>query len=135
MTCPGCQIEFNAQHWGECPHCGHRENLNPPTETILKTSSILISTDDGGIFDSIEQVPEKLRKTLVACTTGANSGTIFIADRRGRERIASALNTAPKAAAPAAPVLRGRWPVLLLAALLAAGFSGVLVWFAISHLK
>ena len=90
MTCPRCQIEFNSGHWGECPHCGALNDDSPQLEGVMKTSTILISTDDGGVFGSIEEVPEPLREALVTATTGANSATIFIADRVGRSRIAAA---------------------------------------------
>src|SRR5260370_1223921 len=58
MTCPRCQIDFNSRHWGECPHCGALNDSSPEIEGVIKTSTILISTDDGGVFGSIEEVPE-----------------------------------------------------------------------------
>jgi hypothetical protein len=112
----------------------------------MKTSTILISTDDGGIFGSIDEVPEPLRERLVACTSGANAATIFIADQGGRSRLPLALRTEP-CPAPPAPVsifsrslqaqvrYRGRVPVLLWAGVVVAGFSGALVWLAISQLR
>jgi hypothetical protein len=153
MTCPRCQIEYNALHWGECPHCGLHDGSTlvdqsamPRLEGVLKTSTILISTDDGGIFGSMDEVPERLRERLVACTSGANAATIFIADQGGRLRLPAALRTEP-CTEPPAPVslfsrslpsqirYRGRVPVLLWAGVLVAGFSGALVWMVISQLR
>jgi hypothetical protein len=146
MTCPRCQIEFNSGHWGECPHCGALSDDSPQLEGVIKTSTILISTDDGGVFGSLEEVPEPLREALVSATTGANSATIFIADRVGRSRISAALRSLP-ADPPAQPGplmslrrqartrLRATTPVVVWAGFLVAGVSGALVWFAISHIK
>jgi hypothetical protein len=146
MTCPHCQIEFNSGHWGECPHCGALSDDSPQLEGVIKTSTILISTDDGGVFDSLEEVPELLRETLVAATTGANSATIFIADRVGRSRIAAALRSLPTDST-VVPVpslslrqqartrFRAATPVVIWAGFVIVGVSGALVWFAISHLK
>lgn len=146
MTCPRCQIEFNSRHWGECPHCGALNDSAPEIEGVMKTSTILISTDDGGVFGSIEEVPEPLREALVSATTGANSATIFIADRVGRTRIAAALRSLPldPPARPGASMslrqqartrLGATTPAVIWIGCLMAGVSGALVWFAISHLK
>ena len=158
MTCPRCQIEYNVLHWGECPHCGTHGGSSfvdaragdalalPRIEGIVKTSTILISTDDGGIFGSIEEVPQPLRETLVACTTGANAATIVIADQGGRSRIAAAIRTLPfHSQSPPNSLFsrgeqshasyRGRVPVLVWAGVVVAGFSGALVWLAISYLR
>jgi hypothetical protein len=145
MTCPRCQIEYNSLHWGECPHCGTLGEPSPHVEGVIKTSTILISTDDGGVFGSIDEVPEPLREALVSATTGANSATIFIADRVGRSRIAAALRSLPvnpgtgpssslSLRQPAGTRLRAKMHVLIGAGLLAAGLSGGLIWFALSHL-
>jgi hypothetical protein len=146
MTCPRCQIEFNSRHWGECPHCGDLAEGAGQVEGVIKTSTILISADEGGVFGSIEEVPEQLREALVAATTGANSATIFIADRVGRSRISAALRNLPLDS-PVRPDpseglrqqsrtrLRATAPVLIWGGFLVAGVSGALVWFAISHLK
>jgi hypothetical protein len=146
MTCPRCQIEFNSGHWGECPHCGALSGDSTELEGVIKTSTILISTDDGGVFGSIEEVPEPLREALVTATTGSNSATIFIADRVGRSRIAAALRSLP-VDPPAGPRptlsfrqqartrFRAATPVVIWAGFVVAGVSGALVWFAISHLR
>jgi hypothetical protein len=149
MNCPRCQIEYNAAHWGECPHCGGPDRNSggvSEIEGVIKTSTILISSDDGGVFGSIDEVPEPLRKTLVACTKGENSATIFIADKGGRTRIAAALAnpSGNPAEAPRAfesglsysySSVRGRPYLLAIAGFLAAGCSVLLLWLAISHLN
>ena len=146
MTCPRCQIEFNSNHWGECPHCGVLKEPAPALDGVFKTSTILISTDDGGVFSSIDDVPEPLRATLVSATTGVNSATIFIADRVGRSRIAAALQSLPAgvrieqaqpltANQPSRTRLRASTPAIIWAGFLFAGVSGALVWFALSHIK
>jgi hypothetical protein len=112
----------------------------------MKTSTILISTDDGGVFGSIDEVPEPLREALVTATTGANSATIFIADRVGRSRITAALRNLPlDSSSGTGPSLnlrqqartrfRAATPIVIWAGFVVAGVSGALVWFAISHLK
>jgi hypothetical protein len=63
---------------------------------VLKTSTILISADDiDGVYRSMQDVPEPLRKRLLRTTNGVNSRTILIADRRGRQEIAKALKNCP----------------------------------------
>ncbi|MCX6621362.1 MAG: hypothetical protein NTY38_09830 [Acidobacteria bacterium] len=61
----------------------------------VKSSTIFIAM--GGrtqVFRSLDEVPGPLRKKLVESTTGLNSATILIADRRGRAEIARALRGA-----------------------------------------
>jgi hypothetical protein len=146
MTCPRCQIEYNSLHWGECPHCGTLNGHPGHLEGVVKTSAILISTDDGGVFGSIDEVPESLRETLVACTSGPNAATIVIADQGGRARLAAGLRALPPDPSarigPAAGLYTqsytrfiGARPVILCAGFLVAGISGALVWLAISYLK
>ncbi len=148
MLCPRCQIDFNAVHWGECPHCGDPnvsdsnvgeqkvEVRGALLEGIMKTSTILISTDDGGVFRSLDEVPEPLRTTLAASTSGANSATIVIADKGGRDRIAAALrNLPPQQEMPspvhALPDVVSRWhrPGVVWLGLLAAGCTGGVAWY------
>jgi hypothetical protein len=58
----------------------------------VKSSTIFIAMGDRiQVFRSMDEVPVPLRKKLVESTTGLNSATILIADRRGREEIARAL--------------------------------------------
>jgi hypothetical protein len=58
----------------------------------MKTSAVLIAA--GGerqVYSSVNDVPPSLRKMLQDSTSGANAATILIADRRGKEEIAKAL--------------------------------------------
>jgi len=58
----------------------------------IKSSTIFVSAEGRTrVFRSIDEIPAPLRKKLVESTTGLNSATILIADRRGREEIARSL--------------------------------------------
>jgi hypothetical protein len=62
----------------------------------VKTSTIFIAK--GGktrVYQSVDEVPAKLRRQLEESTNGFNSATILIADRRGRAEIVRALNGLP----------------------------------------
>lgn len=62
----------------------------------VKTSTIFIAK--GGrtrVYQSVDDVPAKLRRQLEESTNGFNSATILIADRRGRAEIVRALNGMP----------------------------------------
>jgi hypothetical protein len=119
MTCPGCQIDFNPGHWGECPHCGNGKS------GFIKTSTILISAEDGGVFRSLDEVPETLRKTLVKSTSSPNSATIVIADQAGRARLAEQLALRAEPPVPAGP--RGV-PLVAWLGLAGAGLAGAAAW-------
>ncbi len=55
---------------------------------VMRTSAVWIATGAAPKFyASLHDVPEPLRQRLVECTNGANSGTIVIADRGGRDRL------------------------------------------------
>jgi len=85
MTCPHC---FTALEPGStlCPQCGIRVLRN--VSAVMRTSAVWISTGDSAKFyGSLREVPDALRKRLVECTNSANSGTIVIADRGGRDRL------------------------------------------------
>jgi hypothetical protein len=47
------------------------------------------------VFRSVEEVPRDLRKRLEESTSGMNSATILIADRRGRAELARAIRGLP----------------------------------------
>jgi hypothetical protein len=113
----------------------------------VKTSTIFIAK--GGrtrVYQSVDEVPAKLRRQLEESTNGFNSATILIADRRGRAEIVRALNGLPSglrsrlatSLAPKAKVvenakktlsalgfLRRNWAEILL-----PGAVGVIVWLA-----
>ena len=62
----------------------------------VKTSTIFIATGRRTrVYRSMNEVPPRLRKQLEDSTNSFNSGTILIADRRGREEILRALNGLP----------------------------------------
>lgn len=89
MVCRRCGSEFEQSGATACPECGG--------PALLKTSAILISARGGagGVYSSLREIPKPLRSQLIESTTGANSGTILIADRRGRQQILRALRRVP----------------------------------------
>ena len=90
MICRRCQRKFEDANNGLCPFCGE---ANPrATSGVMKSSTILISegrTD--AVYRSVAEVPHRLRKRLLKYTSGMNSATILIADRRGKEELAKAI--------------------------------------------
>ncbi len=94
MVCRRCQRKFEDRGKGLCPYCGE---ANPPvTSGVMKSSTILISegrTD--AVYRSVGEVPHRLRKRLLKYTSGMNSATILIADRRGKEELAKAIRRLP----------------------------------------
>ena len=99
----------------------------------LKTSTILISSDEAeGVYRSVREIPEPLRKKLLRSTSGSNARTILIADRRGQEEITRALRTLPERSEESAqpPVAEpGKFSLANAAGILLAGATGVLAWF------
>jgi len=91
MTCKRCRKTF--EDAARCPHCGQP---NPESSGVFQTSAVLISTDGtDAVYRSVDEVPAGLRSQLVKSTNGANSATILIADRRGRQEIAKAMRNLP----------------------------------------
>lgn len=92
MTCSRCRKQYDAEE-SRCPHCGQP---NPASGGMFQTSTVLISTGKADlVYHSIEEVPAPLRTRLLESTSSANSGTILIADRRGRKQIARAMRKLP----------------------------------------
>lgn len=91
MICPGCNEELAADPKPRrCPSCG--TGLWSTVSGVVRTSAVLIS--EGGedfFFESVGEVPAPMRRRIVSSTRGENAGTIIIADRAGRERIAAAV--------------------------------------------
>lgn len=57
-----------------------------------RTSTIFIASGEATrVYRSVEEIPPVLRRKLQQTTRGMNSGTILIADRRGREELLRAL--------------------------------------------
>lgn len=90
-----------------------------------------------GVFRSLESVPVRVRRKMVATAARGNSATILIADRAGRRELARAAGGLPSAIRPRArATLRSRlagWvaqrPVWFDIAVL--GLGGALLWAAV----
>jgi hypothetical protein len=92
MTCSRCGKEFDEEET-RCPRCGERK---ADASGLFQTSTVLISS--GGaelVYRTVEEIPPGLRTRLLKSTSGGNSGTILIADRRGRQEIAKAVGKLP----------------------------------------
>ena len=64
--------------------------------TTVKSSTIFVAEGrKTRIFRSLAEMPAGLRRRLEKSTNGTHSATILIADRRGRDEIARALNGMP----------------------------------------
>ena len=108
----------------------------PMKPKTVRTSTILISVGERTeVYRSLDQVPKSLRRRIEETTAGQNSGTILIADRRGRQEILEALNrrgnvatgrapAKPRPLDPAVAFLR-RWGLVLLPCA-----AGCLAWLA-----
>lgn len=97
----------------------------------MKTSTVLVARGRAhAVYRSVADVPEALRKELVKSTSGLNSATIVIADRRGRQVLAKAIQNLPRRGAKTA-----RLPAVVLraAGLLLAVGAGALIWFAFTY--
>ena len=145
MVCRVCQREYDGVQNRACPHCA---KANPAIRSgAVKQSLVLI--DHGrtrSVYGSVDEVPEPLRRKLVTSTTGLNSATILIADRRGRDEIGRAIRSLPAH-------MQGRLSRLILgsvaastklpsglsrtaarvAAVLLGGAASLLVWLAFTH--
>src|ERR1700720_3592264 len=91
-TCSHCRKNFAAGA-ARCPHC---KEPNPESSGVFQTSTVLISASGADlVYRSVEEVPVRLRSTLLKCTNGANSATVLIADRGGRKEIAKVMRNLP----------------------------------------
>lgn len=94
MNCRSCKRKVGKATNGTCPFCG--EEIEVAAARVMKTMTILVSAGQAeGVYRSVDDVPEQIRRKLLRSTSGANSGTIVIADRRGREELAKALRMLP----------------------------------------
>jgi hypothetical protein len=92
MRCTRCRKPFEAAA-SRCPHCGAG---NQRSSGLFQTSTVLISVrGTETVYRSVDEVPAPLRTRLLKSTNGANSGTVLIADRRGRKEIAKAMRQHP----------------------------------------
>jgi hypothetical protein len=63
---------------------------------MYQSSTVLISAGGADlVYRSLEEVPASLRTKLIESTNGCNSGTILIADQRGRREITKAMRALP----------------------------------------
>jgi hypothetical protein len=92
MTCSRCGKDFDEEE-DRCPHCGERQ---AGASGLFQTSTVLISSGGADlVYRTVEEIPRGLRTRLLKSTSGGNSGTILIADRRGRKEIAKAMGKLP----------------------------------------
>ncbi len=142
MTCRECGKHFDSEDTPHCPRCGA---VRTDKSGVIKSSTILISAGEtDAVYRSVKEVPAPLRRKLLKSTNGLNSATILIADRRGRQEIARAIQNLPSSLQRrylkpfgdqpnGMRVWLAKRPVKLgLAALLTAA-SGVLIWFLFAH--
>jgi predicted amidophosphoribosyltransferase len=140
IRCAACGRNLKSDE-RKCPRCG--ELVAEKLAGVLKTSTILISADDiDGVYRSMQDVPEPLRKRLLRTTNGVNSRIILIADRRGRQEIAKALKKLPGASQRrlSNSLLTGNTPPALpkltiaqAVGILLAGATGLLAWLILTH--
>jgi hypothetical protein len=65
---------------------------------VFQTSAVLISAQGTDmVYRSMDEVPRPWRSKLLQSTSSANSATILIADRRGREELARVMRSLPGA--------------------------------------
>jgi len=142
MNCRRCGKHFAAGDGLICPHCGE---TNVAKSGVLKSSTILISAGEtAAVYRSVKEVPAPLRRKLLKSTNGLNSATILIADRRGREEIARAIQNLPSSLqrrflkpfreepdGPGAWLLRP--PVKTAITWLLGAGSVLVVWFLFTH--
>jgi hypothetical protein len=142
MRCNKCggDLDRNARN---CPRCGEAA-VAQRIAGMLKTSTILISADNTeGVYRSVEDVPEPLRKKLLRSTNSLNSRTMLIADRRGRQEIARALKKLPGASQrrlsnalagqTSKPASFPKIGVAQAIGILLAGAAGLAAWMFLSH--
>ena len=124
--CRRCKRQFDSSRNRACPHCG--ENQDSFTSGVLRTSTIVVSSRDAaGVYRSVKEVPADLRQQLLKTTTGENSATILIADKRGREMLARTMKRLTARRAPARRV------VIHGAGALLAALTAALIWFVFHH--
>jgi hypothetical protein len=64
--------------------------------TTVKTSTIFVAEGTATkIFRSMEEMPADTRRRMEKCMNGSHAATILIADRRGRDEIARAMDGLP----------------------------------------
>jgi hypothetical protein len=105
MKCANCHREY-ARRERRCPHC----DAPNPAAGYFQTSTVMISERGSKrVYHSVEELPAPLRSRLERSTSGENSATILIADRRGHTEISKAVR-GPAAAGPGLPNWFNRHP-------------------------
>jgi len=131
MTCGCCGENFDEEE-ARCPHCGE---IKGGASGLFQTSTVLISTGGADlVYRTVEEIPSGLRTRLMKSTSGGNSGTIVIADRRGRKEIAKVVGKLPcgrKRSSRAERLARGR--KLGVAAVLALLALALVAWAFARH--
>ena len=131
MTCGRCGEDFDEED-ARCPHCGAPK---AGASGLFQTSTVLISTGGADlVYRTVEEIPSGLRTRLLKSTSGGNSGTIVIADRRGRKEIAKVVGKLPgvrKGASRTERFTRGR--KLGVAAVLALLALALVAWVFARH--
>jgi hypothetical protein len=147
MNCRRCGRKFDAAEGLTCPYCGAAHAA--AKSGVMKSSTILISAGEtDAVYRSVKEVPPPLRRKLLKSTNGLNSATILIADRRGREEIARAIQNLPSSLqrrflkpfredparnSSAARAWLLRPPVKAAIAWLLGAGSVLVVWFLFTH--
>jgi len=143
MNCRRCGKQFDAAEGLGSPYCGAGHAAGK--SGVMKSSTILISMGEtDAVYRSVKEVPAPLRRKLLKSTNGLNSATILIADRRGREEIARAIQNLPSSLqrrflkpfreepdGPGAWLLRP--PVKTAITWLLGAGSVLVVWFLFTH--
>jgi hypothetical protein len=143
MNCRRCRRKFDALEGLICPYCGTAHAS--AKSGVMKSSTILISVGETeAVYRSVKEVPAPLRRKLLRSTNGLNAATILIADRRGREEIARAIQNLPSSLqrrflkpfreepeGPRAWLSRPRIKTTVACLLSAA--SALVIWFAFTH--
>ena len=129
MTCPRCHADFETRS-SSCPECGVRLVRN--VSGVIKTSAVMIAAaGEQGFYRSVQEVPEPLRTQLLETTSSANSGTIVIADRAGKEQITQVMARREQRSTPEPQARRGQpnrvWLLMIGALLILA--AATLIWF------
>jgi hypothetical protein len=102
MVCRRCGEKGAVDSAGFCEECAQREVAL--SSGVVKTSTIVVAAgEDTTVYRSVKEIPPELRRQLRRATNSVNSGTILIADKRGREQIARAMRKLPEASGDAEP--------------------------------
>jgi hypothetical protein len=142
MICKRCKGRFDPKVNEQCPHCG--EQSVALASGVIKSSTIVVATAGRlSVFRSLKEVPDPLRRKLTEATTGPFSGTILIADKRGREEITRMVRRLPSliqarfwsSLVQRGSAAGGRWhpAVRAATAVFLILFAAILIWLLIGQ--